>query len=176
MKQMIHLIRHSLTEANEKWLYCGFSDLPLSPNGELLARHKALAAAYPDGEGCRFYTSGLLRTDQTLRCCMGKCPSSAPDLRNSISVAFELCSYDDLKETQAYQEWLKNGGETVPCPGGESGEDFKRRCFMHGGAAETRRRHCRLPGGVIAAVMAHYFWTNGKAGTTGSRNRPKGIR
>lgn len=159
MKQMIHLIRHSLTEANEKWLYCGFSDLPLSPNGELLARHKALAAAYPDGEGCRFYTSGLLRTDQTLRLLYGKVPFEVlPDLRELNFGAFELCSYDDLKETQAYQEWLKNGGETVPCPGGESGEDFKRR-VLHAMEALLKRGDAIVVshGGVIAAVMAHYF-------------------
>ena len=164
MKQTIHFIRHSLTEANEKWLYCGFSDLPLSPNGELLVRHKALAAAYPDGTGCRFYTSGLLRTRQTLRMLYGDVAAEAlPDLRELNFGVFELHGYDDLKETEEYRKWLEDGGETVRCPGGESGEDFKQRVLRameyllkRGDAIVVSH------GGVIAAVMAHYFPGEGK--------------
>ena len=33
----LYLLRHSLTEANERRLYCGWTDLPLSPAGRALA-------------------------------------------------------------------------------------------------------------------------------------------
>ena len=40
----IYLIRHGKTEANEKRLYCGSTDLPLSEKGraELRAMHYAI--------------------------------------------------------------------------------------------------------------------------------------
>ena len=42
MMQKIYLIRHGATVANEQKLYCGRSDLPLSPGG--LARLRQMAA------------------------------------------------------------------------------------------------------------------------------------
>jgi hypothetical protein len=33
IKMTVYLIRHGKTEANEKWLYCGSTDLPLSQKG-----------------------------------------------------------------------------------------------------------------------------------------------
>lgn len=58
----IYLIRHGKTEANEKRLYCGSTDLPLSEAGraELQQRHY-------DIKNVRFLTSGMKRTEQTLR-------------------------------------------------------------------------------------------------------------
>ena len=60
------LIRHGRTEANEKWLYCGSTDLSLSDAGreELLALRRE--ADYPAAAGLRFATSGMRRTEETL--------------------------------------------------------------------------------------------------------------
>lgn len=159
MNVKIHLIRHSLTEANEKWLYCGFSDLPLSPNGEILVRHHALTGGYPAPENCCVYTSGMKRTEQTLQLLYGEIPhQSLPELREMNFGDFELNSYEKLKEDKAYLKWLSDGGETYPCPGGESAESFRKRVLrsmeelLTGGDAIVL---CH--GGVIAAIMAHYF-------------------
>ena len=45
----IHLLRHGLTEANERGWYLGLTDLPLSPSG--------LAALLEQKKNCLLYTS-----------------------------------------------------------------------------------------------------------------------
>ena len=79
IKTEIFLFRHGKTEANEKHLYCGKSDLPLSQKGEAELRAKVRAASslnaplasrgifvYPDISHCKIFTSGLKRTSQSL--------------------------------------------------------------------------------------------------------------
>ncbi len=79
IKTEIFLFRHGKTEANEKHLYCGKSDLPLSQKGEAELRAKVRAAnslnalpasrgifVYPDISHCKIFTSGLKRTSQSL--------------------------------------------------------------------------------------------------------------
>lgn len=79
IKTEIFLFRHGKTEANEKHLYCGKSDLPLSQKGEAELRAKVRAAnslnvptvsrgisIYPDISHCKIFTSGLKRTSQSL--------------------------------------------------------------------------------------------------------------
>ena len=52
----IVLLRHGLTEANEKHLYCGSTDLPLSPAGRAALRRLEMPAP-----GTRFISSGMRR-------------------------------------------------------------------------------------------------------------------
>ena len=79
IKTEIFLFRHGKTEANEKHLYCGKSDLPLSQKGEAELRAKVRAESslnappasrgisiYPDISHCKIFTSGLKRTSQSL--------------------------------------------------------------------------------------------------------------
>ena len=54
----LYLIRHGRTEANEKWLYCGSTDLPLSESGMKLLEN----IHYDVPENCVFMTSGMLRS------------------------------------------------------------------------------------------------------------------
>ncbi len=78
-KKEIFLFRHGKTEANEKHLYCGKTDLPLSQKGEAELRAKRQAASslnaqtasggisiYPDISHCKVFTSGLKRTSQSI--------------------------------------------------------------------------------------------------------------
>ena len=58
----ILLIRHGKTVANEKHLYCGSTDLPLSEQGRRELAGKKLSAP----ENCRYYSSGMRRADETL--------------------------------------------------------------------------------------------------------------
>ena len=65
----IYLIRHGKTEANEKWLYCGSTDLPLSERG----REELRGISY-DIKNVRFLTSGMKRTNETLKILFSKRP------------------------------------------------------------------------------------------------------
>ena len=58
----IYLIRHGKTEANEKHLYCGSTDLPLSETGK-----EELCKLKYDIKNVRFLTSGMSRTNETSR-------------------------------------------------------------------------------------------------------------
>ena len=152
----IILIRHGLTEANERRLYCGSTDLPLSEAGR-----KALCGSrmeFPAAE--RYVTSGLRRCDETLRLLYGEVPRQVcRGFREIDFGAFEMRGYAELKDDPAYQAWIAGDNEANVPPGGESGVQMRRRVLR------TFRRVCRRDqdtvivthGGVIAALMAALF-------------------
>jgi Fructose-2,6-bisphosphatase len=155
-----YLIRHGATEANARRLYCGASDLPLTPEGAAELRRLRAAGGYPAAAGVRVYTSGLLRTEQTLALLFGPVPHTVlPALREMEFGAFEMRSYEELRARDDYQAWLSGDNEKNRCPGGESGEEMTARV-----TAEFSRLLARgedflavFHGGPIAAVMARWF-------------------
>ena len=153
----IYLIRHGKTEANEQHLYCGSTDLPLSATG----REELLSMRY-DIAPERFVTSGMKRTDETLRILFGNAPFSVDSRFREVNFGdFEMKSYEMLKDDPAYQIWLTGDNEANTPPGGESGVQMTRRVLEafreipDGTALVTH-------GGVIAAIMASLFPQEGK--------------
>ena len=65
----IYLIRHGKTQANERHLYCGSTDLSLSDAGKA-----ELQQLHYDIKNVRFLTSGMKRTNETLRILFGDVP------------------------------------------------------------------------------------------------------
>ena len=153
----IYLIRHGKTVANEQHLYCGSTDLPLSDGGR-----EELHSMHYDITPERFVTSGMKRTDETLRILFGSVPFSVDSRFREVDFgAFEMKSYEMLKEKAAYQAWLTGDNERNVPPGGESGVQMTRRVLEafreipDGTALITH-------GGVIAAIMASLFPADGK--------------
>ena len=66
------LIRHGLTEGNVRRWYYGALDLPLCETGKSALREAAAGGLYPPYSGERVLTSGMLRTEQTLRLIYGE--------------------------------------------------------------------------------------------------------
>ena len=99
----IFLIRHGRTLANEQHLYCGSTDLPLSRAGR-----EALANRPPIDVGtAHFITSGMRRCNETLAILFGDVPYEVVrDFREIDFGAFEMKSYEMLKDEPAYQTWL----------------------------------------------------------------------
>lgn len=144
---MMLLIRHGKTEANEKHLYCGSTDLPLSANGraELERKRDALGLGGKEQTGgaltgaeqinifdslgnCRFLTSGMLRTEQTLQILFGNVPfETDARFREMDFGIFEMHSYEELKDRPEYQVWITGNNEANICPGGESGVQMRER-------------------------------------------------
>ena len=155
----VYLIRHGKTEANEQHLYCGSTDLPLSEGGR--EELNGLTYAIPNA---RYLTSGMLRTEQTLTLLFGSVPHTAePDLREADFGAFEMQSYEQLKDDPAYQTWISGDNEANVPPGGESGIQMRKRVLeaydriLASGQDTVIVTH----GGVIAAIMEHLFpWEN----------------
>jgi alpha-ribazole phosphatase len=154
----VYLIRHGRTEANEKWLYCGCADLPLSEAGE-----EELQTLRYDINNVRFITSGMKRTNETLKCLFGDVPyETDPRLREVDFGAFEMHSYEQLKDTSAYQLWLAGDNQANVPPNGESGLQMKTRVLQ--AFSEISEDTCIIThGGVIAAIMEHLFPMEGKS-------------
>lgn len=151
----IYLIRHGKTEANIHHLYCGSTDLPLAPEGiaELEKIHYALPPA-------RFITSGMRRTEETLRILFGDVPHLIyPAFREIDFGIFEMHSYQQLKEDSAYIAWISGDNERNTPPGGESGEAMCIRVVsaFEQLKAEDTPTVLVTHGGVIAAIMSSRF-------------------
>ena len=94
------LIRHGLTEGNVRRWYYGALDLPLCEAGADALREAAAAGLYPPIGQAKILTSGLLRTEQTLRLLYGDVPHEVwPELREISFGIFEGKSYDCLLYT-----------------------------------------------------------------------------
>ena len=148
----IYLIRHGKTEANEKRLYCGSTDLPLSNTGK-----EELRSVHYDIKNVRFISSGMKRTNETLHILFGDVPYDVDQRFREVDFGiFEMRSYEDLKDTPPYQAWITGDNEANIPPQGESGTQMKQRVLA--ALSEIREDTCVIThGGVIAAIMEHMF-------------------
>ena len=144
MKTKICLIRHGITEGNQKRLYYGSSDIPLAEEGVEVLRKLAAQGIYPDDTNAACYTSGMLRTEQTFSLIYGDREHEAfPPFREIDFGDFEMKSYRELKDDPDYQTWIADTTGTLPPPGGESALDFQAR-VLEGFAELLQRQEDRL--------------------------------
>ena len=88
----IYLIRHGKTEANERRLYCGSTDLSLSEAGKAELRN-----LHYDIQNVRFLTSGMKRCNETMELLFPGIPYEIdPRFREVDFGAFEMHSYPDV--------------------------------------------------------------------------------
>lgn len=148
----IYLIRHGKTEANEKHLYCGSTDLSLSDAGRA-----ELEKLHYDIKNVRFITSGMKRTNETLQILFGDVPyEEDPRFQEVDFGIFEMHSYEELKDTPDYQAWLTGDNDANIPPNGESGVQMRERVLQ--AFSEIQEDTCIIThGGVIAAIMEHLF-------------------
>ena len=155
----LYLIRHSLTEGNERRLYYGATDLPLSENGRKLCRSLRGFLLLP--AGAQFATSGMRRAEETLSLLFGDVAHEIyPDLREMEMGTFEMRGYDDLKDDPDYQAWLSDALGTFVIPGGESNQAVRERAVgcvrrLASHTADAMLIVCH--GGIIAAIMHEFF-------------------
>lgn len=152
----IYLIRHGRTEANEKWLYCGSTDLFLSEKGA----EDLKDISYTVPENVIFITSGMNRTEQTLNILFGDVPHKTDARFREVDFGiFEMKSYESLKEQEDYQVWISGDNEKNVPPKGESGEQMKKRVLegLKALQKEVNPVVVVCHGGVIAAIMEHLY-------------------
>lgn len=164
MRQII-LLRHGLTEAGERHLYCGSTDLPLSDRGirDLQMRRRKgekTPKGYPSLDGFFICSSGMQRTRQTLFLLYGIRDAAVIKAFQEVDFGiFEMHSYAELKDRPVYQKWLREDPECVPAPEGESGRQMKERVirtFHH--LEEKKQKICLVShGGPIACLMQDFF-------------------
>lgn len=154
----LSLIRHGYTEGNQRHLYYGNTELPLLEEG--ISFLKELAEEYVYPQAPHFYTSGMLRTEQTLNALYGPVEHEIiPGIREIDFGDFEMRTYEELKNDPAYQKWISGDVESNVCPGGESGVIVTKRALK---ALEPVIKFgedavCITHGGVISGVLNHYF-------------------
>ena len=155
IEMKLTLLRHGETDGSRRDLYYGAADIPALP--ESLAALHENAAAYP--RAARYYTSGLLRTEQTLEAIYGPVAhQQLPGLREMNFGDFEMKSYQELKDTAAYQAWITDVEHNV-CPNGESAPQVleRNRAAMAQVLASGEDAVCVVHGGVTAGLMMTWF-------------------
>lgn len=177
----ILLIRHSVTAGNLEGRYIGSrTDEPLCEEGIRLLKSRS----YPPVD--RIYVSPMRRCVETAQAIWG---SGFPAARHGSVVQtfeentdsegrpvpmilisalqecdfgeFENKNYQELNGDPAYQAWIDSNG-SLPFPGGESAEAFKRRCQegFEKIAGSVRKLSLRAAvvahGGTIMAVLERF--------------------
>ena len=152
------LIRHGRTEGNIKGLYYGKTDLPLLAEGVEALEELKRKYAYPQTK--KYYTSGMLRAEQTFCVLYGETPHEIiPDLREIDLGDFEMRSYEQLKDDPDFQKWITGDNEANICPNGESGNSVTERALavlmpiVEAGEDAVIITH----GGVIGGVLCRLF-------------------
>ena len=158
----IHLIRHGSTLANEKKLYCGHTDLPLSEQGTAEIRTFKETGIYPTCPDL-YFTSGLNRSKQTLNLIYGPVAYASLSEFNEYNFGdFEMKSYEELKERSDYQAWAYDTNGLSACPGGECKQQFTQRVLtgfdsLAEKATAVNETLLLSHGGVIVSIMEYLF-------------------
>ena len=169
----ILLLRHGSTKANEKFLYCGKTDIGLTDKGktDLLEKsehYQKRLSLYqkPDAVNVKYFTSGMKRTNETAEILFNTrnyvCLPGFQEINFGI---YEMKSYEELKDRQDYKEWISGDFYSNVPKGGGSGNQMKERVLAafdklsNELVAEPEEMMYVLVchGGVIAAVMEHLF-------------------
>ena len=126
MLSCIHFIRHGITQGIlNKWYY-GFEDLPLVDEGIKEIKDLKAQGIYPESGGS-YYTSGMLRANQTLEAIYGKVPYTAiPDLKEMNFGQWECKTFDELQQLPGFDTWMNDRTGSFTFPGGESANSFQR--------------------------------------------------
>lgn len=120
------MIRHGMTMGNLQKRYIGSTDEMLCDEGRRELCDGLEKNRYPVVD--IVYASPLRRCIETAKLIYpGREVRLADEFRECCFGIFENRSYEELRDTKAYKQWLDSGGE-VAFPGGEARSDFVRRC------------------------------------------------
>ncbi len=151
------LLRHGDTAGSRDDLYYGAADIPVLPDSLETLAQRAKTGVYPTA--ARYYTSGLVRTEQTIRALYGDVAhTQLPGLREMDFGDFEMKSYAELKDDPAFQAWCEDA-EHNACPNGESAPQVLARnlAAIQPVLDAGEDAVCVIHGGVTAGLMMHWF-------------------
>lgn len=158
----IYFVRHGKTKGNEEGRYIGTTDEKLSEKGKQQLKEKLQESIYP--KAAYIYVSPMKRCMETAELLYpGQEKIVCKDFRETDFGAFEGKNYEELKENPQYQAWIDSNG-ILPFPGGESREEFTKRCIrqfeaiIHAHIRQGRQGDIAfvVHGGTIMAIMEHF--------------------
>ena len=175
MKSCIHFIRHGITEGIRNRWYYGSTDMPLVQEGidEILGFKENNVYPLDLAEDTDFYTSGMLRAEQTLDVIYGNVQRKPiANLSEMNFGRWECKTFDELKLEPEFDEWMNCTDNSFVFPEGDSILTFYERVekgfdellglhrlkelsHRHSGKDATSVIVCH--GGVISACMERYF-------------------
>ena len=173
MESKIVLIRHGITVGNEQHMYYGSTDVSLSERGMHLLEKQRDEGLYPVSEDAQYFTTGMLRTEQSLEIIYGEQEHEVIEALRELDFGeFEMCTYEQLNSVPEYQQWITAEDTKTAPPGGESIEVFTKR--IRKGFDELKVKNelymlklrnrekqamtiCICHGGVISGIM-DYIW------------------
>ena len=124
----IIMVRHFATYGNVQKRYVGKTDEPIIENQETENMISDLKKISAIKQVMAVYCSPMLRCLQTAEFLFPeKEPKKVSDLRECDFGAFEYKNYEELNNEPSYQKWMDSNGK-LPFPGGESREQFQKRC------------------------------------------------
>ena len=116
------LIRHFKTKGNLEKRYIGRTDEPLD--------RMAIPQRMQELKTERVIVSPMKRCRQTAEILFpGQTQTVCDSLRECDFGEFEGKNYLELSANPLYQGWIDSGG-TMPFPGGESHDEFRKRCVQ----------------------------------------------
>lgn len=132
MKQILYIIRHGHTSGTESELLYGSTDLAVTEDGFREIEAYAEEGIYPDTEGAAVWTSGMLRTEQTLKAMYGKLYDNLPHRHEPRLREIDLGKYEMKTVREAMQDeygkaWLTGELDELDFEGGDSESSFKER-------------------------------------------------
>lgn len=143
------LIRHSTTQGNKEKRFIGTLDIPISEDGEELARR--VSPGLPEVE--HLYRSPLQRCRQTADLLWpGVEQTVIAQLRETDFGPFEGKCHEELKDDPLYQQWISDSPNFAKMPVGESAEACAAR-VEEGIRAVIRQ--AREAGYTRVAVVTH---------------------
>ncbi len=174
MRSYIVLIRHGITEGIKRHWFYGWTDLPIIEEGYEQLRQYKEEGAYPElPDDTKYYTTGFVRTTQTLHALFGDVPyKEIPDLKEINFGEWECQTFDELSQKEGGAEWLADANGTFVFPGGESMQGYTERinrgcrelvgyhrlqelAHRHSGKDAASVMICH--GGTISAAMVNWF-------------------
>lgn len=174
MVSKIYLIRHGRTDGNRNHWYYGATDLPLTEEGTEELKAYAAQNIYPEiPDDAQIFTTGLVRTDQTLEAIYGRRDHSAITKLQEINFGKAECmTYDELKVFDNFQKWAWDTTGDERIADAETANEFHDR--IGEGLKELLEKHRMTElthrddgkdavtavvchGGVIACIMEKLF-------------------
>lgn len=134
MLKQLHLIRHGITEGNEKGWYYGATDIGLSETGRAELTSLSKDPNFPfsvrnQTPNAKYFTTGMLRTEETFNILFDNRPHTAiSELREMNFGEFEKHTHEELLTREEYRIWIEDAkNDDYILPGGESRNQFRSR-------------------------------------------------